>query len=128
MKAQWFSYCSPDSGLPKPMSVVWVPEAQLQFQWVRPDGVVQMFPAPHPITPDGFSSLVFESEGYLPAEMIQEANWYLASREHQREQAKILRYARNRITGAARGSESRLQHAANKFLREPSVKTGRKMR
>mgnify|MGYP001563986234 FL=1 len=126
MKAQWFSFCSPRSGFPIPMYVVWVPEEQVQFQWIHPPGAIQVVHTPHPVPPDAFGSLVPVCEEECPHGLMRETRRYLKAQKHQRAEAISLQRARNRVTEAAKRNESQMQAIARIYLQDrPDTEKGR---
>lgn len=117
MRAQWYTFTSPERR--HPLTIVWVSDAELQFQWVRPNGAVQMIPASRPIPPDPLGVLVPDGmQRYLPYPLVKAARRYLDRQEHLQAQKVVLQSAMNRITDGQTRNEFHLQEAAGQFLRD----------
>ncbi len=122
MKAQWYTYSGPNLALRRTLTVVWVPDAGLQFHWIRPNGAVQIIATGNLLpAPDIFGELVPDGERHLPYPLVKAARRYLDRQEHLQAQKVVLQSAMDRITGAETRNEFHLQEAAGQFLRDRPV-------
>ncbi len=110
MNGTSFSIDEVNGRRPKTFNALWVPDAQLLFQWA-PLSRVKYVRECTAFPPSGTEATVLERTVTVSDEAIAAARTYLKKRKQLESQERVLKHALRRVRGSRQASENDAQKA-----------------